>query len=119
MMMMMMLVTTNGQYTKSKNCSINNFDQSFARAYGHFGIDKLRLPTTATELKKYCKDISANKIYSKDFGERCLIGTSQTLLNLQVYNVDRVNKPYCAKNGKKKVILSGFFYDLFLSSSSL
>lgn len=44
----------------------------------------------------------ANKEFSKDYGERCLTGTSQTLLNLQVYNVERQNKPYCAKNGKKR-----------------
>lgn len=46
--------------------------------------------------------IAANKVFAKDYGERCLTGTAQTLLNLQVYNVDRTNKPFCAKNGKKK-----------------
>lgn len=93
---------SNAQYTKAANCSVPAFDHSFARAYGHFGIDSLELPTTQAKLKQYCKEIAQNKVYSKDFGERCLTGTSQTLLNLQVYNVDRVNKPYCAKNGKKR-----------------
>ena len=93
----------NGQYTKAKNCSVDVFDDSFAKAYGHFGLEYLELPKTQAKLKEYCRDIANNKILSKDFGERCLTGTSQTLLNLQVYNVDRVNKPYCAKNGKKRV----------------
>ncbi|KAI7694627.1 hypothetical protein SSS_02925 [Sarcoptes scabiei] len=91
------------QYTKAKNCSVDAFDTSFANAYGHFGLESLSLPTTQSKLKQYCKAVAANKIFSKDFGERCLTGTSQTLLNLQVYNVDRINKPYCGKNGKKKV----------------
>jgi len=48
------------------------------------------------------REIIANKEFSKDYGDRCLTGTSQTLLNLQVYNVERINKPYCSKNGKKR-----------------
>nr|XP_027196351.1 uncharacterized protein LOC113790842 [Dermatophagoides pteronyssinus] len=93
---------TDAQYTKAKNCSVDVFDASFAKAYGHFGLDYLGLPETQAKLKEYCRNITNNKVLSKDFGERCLTGTSQTLLNLQVYNVDRVNKPYCAKNGKKR-----------------
>ncbi|OTF81904.1 hypothetical protein BLA29_008923, partial [Euroglyphus maynei] len=71
------------QYTKAKNCSLDDFDASFARAYGHFGLDYLNLPETQAKLKEYCRSIANNKVYSKDFGERCLTGTSQTLLNLQ------------------------------------
>lgn len=102
------------QYTKADNCSVDVFDNKFAAAYGHFGIDSLPLPNSQSKLRQYCKAVADNKVFSKDFGERCLTGTSQTLLNLQVYNVDRVNKPYCAKNGKKKVCL-GFTSFWFLS----
>ncbi|KAI2805265.1 hypothetical protein BLOT_004259, partial [Blomia tropicalis] len=91
-----------GQYTKAKNCSIDAFEASFARAYGHFGVDRLKLPESESKLNQYCKAVLQNKDFSKDYGERCLTGTSQTLLNLQVYNVERTNKPYCAKNGKKR-----------------
>lgn len=91
-----------GQYTKAANCSVDAFENSFTRAYGHFGSEKAKLPETQAKLTKYCKAVVANKEFSKDYGDRCLTGTSQTLLNLQVYNVDRINKPYCAKNGKKR-----------------
>lgn len=101
-----------GQYTKADNCSVDVFDNMFASAYGHFGIDSLPLPNSQSKLRQYCKAVADNKVFSKDFGERCLTGTSQTLLNLQVYNVDRVNKPYCAKNGKKKVSLFWFQFSL-------
>lgn len=101
---------TDAQYTKAKNCSVDVFDASFAKAYGHFGLDYLGLPETQAKLKEYCRNIANNKVLSKDFGERCLTGTSQTLLNLQVYNVDRVNKPYCAKNGKKRVSFNFIIY---------
>lgn len=111
-----------GQYTKADNCSIDAFESSYARAYGYIGITRLRLPDSEARMKTYCKyfdpflfarvsllcltfvhrNIAANQVFSKDYGDRCLTGTSQTLLKLQVYNIERVNKPFCAKNGKKR-----------------
>ena len=44
-----------GQYSKAKNCSIESFENSFLRAYGHFGSDRLSLPTSQAKLTKYCK----------------------------------------------------------------
>lgn len=90
------------QYTKASNCSLDVFDASFGRAYGHFGIERLKMPESEAKLNQYCKAVAANKVLSKDYGERCLTGTSQTLLNLQVYNVERLNKPYCSKKGSKR-----------------
>lgn len=44
-----------GQYTKAANCSIDAFENSFTRAYGHFGSEKAKLPETSAKLTKYCK----------------------------------------------------------------
>lgn len=44
-----------GQYTKAANCSVDAFENSFTRAYGHFGSEKAKLPETQAKLTKYCK----------------------------------------------------------------
>lgn len=43
------------QYTKAANCSVDDFENSFVRAYGHFGNVNQRLPDTAARLTSYCK----------------------------------------------------------------
>jgi len=57
-----LLGVSHSQYTKAANCSVSDFEASFARAYGHFGSDRIKLPDTQSKLNHYCKYVNvANK----------------------------------------------------------
>ncbi|XP_054166512.1 uncharacterized protein LOC128963984 [Oppia nitens] len=102
-----MIVSVVGQRVKKQskddqNCNENDFDRHSSNVFGQFGLEELRLPESKNELKTYCRKAKESTDFAKKFGDNCLKGTSQTLMSLASYNFDKVNKDYCAKNGKKK-----------------
>jgi hypothetical protein len=87
---------------RNKNCNDTEFDVRVGHVFGQFGHRNYKFPEKRDQLNTYCNRIKASNDFSKYYGENCLDGTSQTLLSLFVYNLERTNKPYCARNGKKK-----------------
>lgn len=90
------------QKNKNKNCNATKFDESVAHVFGQFGNENYKFPETRPDLSTYCDQVKASNDFSRLYGQNCLKGTSQTLLSLSIYNFDRTNKAYCARNGKKK-----------------
>jgi len=106
----LLLVTTGSVYSrrtgrtndKDKNCNQTEFDRHSSNVFGQFGLSELQFPETRTELNRYCRKARESTDFAKQYGQNCLKGTSQTLMSLASYNFDKVNKQYCAKNGKLK-----------------
>jgi len=88
--------------SSDKNCEKSDFDRHSSNVFGQFGLPELSFPETRKELNTYCKKAKESTEFSKQYGTNCLKSTSQTLMSLATYNFDKVNKQYCAKNGKLK-----------------
>ncbi|CAG2117809.1 unnamed protein product [Medioppia subpectinata] len=88
--------------SEEKNCKKDDFDRHSSNVFGQFGLDELSFPETRSQLSVYCKKAKESTEFAKQYGTNCLKSTSQTLMSLATYNFDKVNKAYCAKNGKLK-----------------
>jgi len=93
---------TFAQRNRNKKCAKDEFDKNIANIFGQFGHEELKFPESRRQLNEYCKISKASNEYAKLYGQTCLTSTSQTLMSLFVYNFERTNKQYCAKNGKLK-----------------
>ncbi|CAG2180362.1 unnamed protein product, partial [Oppiella nova] len=88
--------------TLNKNCLQSEFDRHSSNVFGQFGLPELKFPESRSQLTTYCRKAKESTDFSKQYGTNCLKSTSQTLMSLATYNFDKVNKQYCAKNGKLK-----------------
>jgi len=90
--------------SETKECKDlkKKFDEHISNVFGQFGVEGNRFPESRSKLTEYCKKSADSNTFAKNYGQKCLKDTSQTLMSLAVYNFERTNKQYCAKNGKLK-----------------
>jgi len=78
---------------------LQKMDDAAASMVG-FTSDR-KFPTTVAEVETFCKDQKEFQKTVKTFVKKCLNGFSKTLINVAVYQNDKIHKGYCGKRKEK------------------
>ncbi|KAH9414205.1 hypothetical protein DERP_008400 [Dermatophagoides pteronyssinus] len=104
---LMVIINNIDAASKTNDCDRKKADQCSLNLIPITNEEILRkLPKTIGDIDSYCGKINRYEKCMRKYAENCLKKQTKQTLSVIIYSIGRMNKKYCQKESKKKLLLN-------------